>query len=303
MIFKILKKIIFAIVIIYSLDLLIKNIGMLVPLNILTISIVSFLGFPGLITLAFLFNIEVVFLKEDLYNYLDLCLLEDKLPHAFLIETEELNLQFDTLLQYLYKNKMIQNLNFDNNLNLIVIEPDGKEIKSEAISTLQKRFIYKPVNNKYNIYIIKEAEKMNLSASNKLLKFLEEPNQNIIGFLLAKDSQVVTTIKSRCQIFKIINEKKIEDNKDSELLIDLLMDLTIEKELKLKMFFSKFERTDLIYIIEETILKYNHLLSEKDNQISYYSKIIINLDKILHLLKSNVNIDLVLDKLCIEVKD
>ena len=55
MIFKILKKISFAVVIIYSLDLLIKNLGIFVPLNILTITTVSILGFPGLVTLALSF--------------------------------------------------------------------------------------------------------------------------------------------------------------------------------------------------------------------------------------------------------
>ncbi|NLL02344.1 MAG: hypothetical protein GX265_04935 [Mollicutes bacterium] len=55
MIIKIVKKVIFAIVIIYSLDLIIKNFDIFVPLNLITISIVSILGFPGLITLALSF--------------------------------------------------------------------------------------------------------------------------------------------------------------------------------------------------------------------------------------------------------
>lgn len=55
MIIKVLKKLIFAILVIYSLDLIIKNLGFFVPLNIWTISTVSLLGFPGLITLALSF--------------------------------------------------------------------------------------------------------------------------------------------------------------------------------------------------------------------------------------------------------
>lgn len=55
MILRMIKKISFAILIIYGLDLLIKNLGIFVPLNIVTIGTVSVLGFPGLITLALSF--------------------------------------------------------------------------------------------------------------------------------------------------------------------------------------------------------------------------------------------------------
>ena len=55
MITRIVKKICFAFVIIYSLDLLIKNLNIFIPLNVFTISSVTILGFPGLITLALTF--------------------------------------------------------------------------------------------------------------------------------------------------------------------------------------------------------------------------------------------------------
>lgn len=55
MIIKIIKKITFAIIIIYSLDLIIKNFDIFVPLNLITISIVSILGFPGLVSSALSF--------------------------------------------------------------------------------------------------------------------------------------------------------------------------------------------------------------------------------------------------------
>lgn len=55
MILKILKKIIFAILIIYSLNLLMANLSIFVPLNLFTIPFVALLGFPGLTTLAVIF--------------------------------------------------------------------------------------------------------------------------------------------------------------------------------------------------------------------------------------------------------
>ena len=55
MILKIVKKICFALVVIYSLNLLIMNLDIFVPINYFTIVMVSVLGFPGLITLALSF--------------------------------------------------------------------------------------------------------------------------------------------------------------------------------------------------------------------------------------------------------
>ena len=55
MIIKVIKKIIFSILIIYGLDVILSGFNIIVPLNIYTIGIVSLLGFPGLIMLALSF--------------------------------------------------------------------------------------------------------------------------------------------------------------------------------------------------------------------------------------------------------
>jgi len=55
MLLKAIKKICFALVVIYSLNLLIMNLSVFVPINYFTIIVVSLLGFPGLITLAISF--------------------------------------------------------------------------------------------------------------------------------------------------------------------------------------------------------------------------------------------------------
>ncbi len=47
----VLKKIIFAFGIIYGIDVMLKNVGVYLPINILTIGITSFLGVPGLMSL------------------------------------------------------------------------------------------------------------------------------------------------------------------------------------------------------------------------------------------------------------
>jgi len=51
-IYKIIKKIVFAFTIIYSFNIIMESLNLFIPLNALTIGIVTLLGFPGLFTLV-----------------------------------------------------------------------------------------------------------------------------------------------------------------------------------------------------------------------------------------------------------
>lgn len=85
-----------------------------------------------------------------------------------------------------------------------IIEPDGLWIKKEQLDQLQKDFMQTAVQSSYRIYIINNAEKMNVAASNSILKFLEEPEPNIIAILLTDNMyQLLNTIVSRCQIISL----------------------------------------------------------------------------------------------------
>jgi len=52
-----LKKIVFAFGIIYGVNVVLKNVGIYIPMNILTIGLTSFLGVPGLLSLFAIFYI------------------------------------------------------------------------------------------------------------------------------------------------------------------------------------------------------------------------------------------------------
>ena len=67
---------------------------------------------------------------------------------------------------------------------------------------------------------------MNDSSSNTLLKFLEEPNDNIVAILLTKDRyKLLPTIISRCQIISLKSNNIIVDNSNMYLnLIRYLID-------------------------------------------------------------------------------
>ena len=94
---------------------------------------------------------------------------------------------------------------------LKIIKPDGLWIKKEQLLGLQKQFSYKAIQGNKKVYIIYEAEKMNSSAANCMLKFLEEPEDDIIAILISNNiHQLLPTILSRCQIITF-KQNKIED--------------------------------------------------------------------------------------------
>ncbi len=100
------------------------------------------------------------------------------------------------------------------------IYPDGQFIKKEQIDVLQKKFSTKSIESDKRVYIIHDVDRLNSSAANGLLKFLEEPSEGIIGILLTNNSKnVMNTIVSRCQILKFSNndvEEFIKFNKISD---------------------------------------------------------------------------------------
>jgi len=92
------------------------------------------------------------------------------------------------------------------------------------------------------VYLISHADKMSVSASNSLLKFLEEPNPGTVAFLLTEQiQQILPTILSRCQILAFqplaphVMVKKLVENGVKPTKAPLLAQLTnnLEEALKL----------------------------------------------------------------------
>lgn len=106
--------------------------------------------------------------------------------------------------------------NSGNHPDIIEVEPEGKGnyIKIDQIRKIKKQISYKPYESNKKVYIIKEAEKMNLQAANSLLRILEEPPEYAIIILLApSEDLLLPTITSRCQIinFSPLTVEEISD--------------------------------------------------------------------------------------------
>ena len=84
----------------------------------------------------------------------------------------------------------------------------GIERKQGQIGVLEAQEIVKKLQLKsyeggYKVLLVWMAEKMNPSASNKLLKLIEEPPEKTVIILIAEDDeQLIKTIRSRCQLLQ-----------------------------------------------------------------------------------------------------
>jgi DNA polymerase-3 subunit delta' len=99
-------------------------------------------------------------------------------------------------------------------LQSIGIENKQGQIGVNEAEEIVKSLKLKSYEGGYKIMIIWMAEKMNISAANKLLKLLEEPPEKTVFLLVAEnEQQLITTIKSRCQTlhFPILSEADISN--------------------------------------------------------------------------------------------
>jgi DNA polymerase-3 subunit delta' len=85
------------------------------------------------------------------------------------------------------------------NPDVDIISPVDSVIKIEKIRELKSNIFYQPIENKKKVYIIDEADKMTLEASNSLLKVLEEPpGYAVLVLITAFPDSILPTILSRC---------------------------------------------------------------------------------------------------------
>jgi len=94
-----------------------------------------------------------------------------------------------------------------------MIEPDGKQIKNAQIEAFQEFLNIKAYDGKFKVVLIKDADKMNTSSQNRILKTLEEPPADVIILMITNNSEkFLPTVMSRCQIIKLnnISESEIE---------------------------------------------------------------------------------------------
>ncbi|HSH52956.1 MAG TPA: hypothetical protein VK982_14615 [Bacteroidales bacterium] len=105
-----------------------------------------------------------------------------------------------------WRPTLIENPYINQNKWYEIIEIENKQgiiSKNESYEILRKLNL-KTFESEYKFMIIWLPEKMNTYAANKLLKFIEEPPEKTLFFLVSENSeQIIPTILSRTQLIKI----------------------------------------------------------------------------------------------------
>ena len=204
---------------------------------------------------------------ENLYK-------ENKLPNKILLSGYKGIGKALLVKNFLYKvfddnnsHVLINNNSHPNILN-IKKKNDKKNIEIDQIRDIIKFTNQSSFNNKSKFIIIDDVEYLNTSSSNALLKSLEEPNFNVIFFLVNNSNlKILDTIKSRCIEIKInLNQE------DTKLIVNKYFEDNLYDNINNSL--SNFYSTPKFLILLVYYLKENDL-SLVDTRINVLIKNII----------------------------
>lgn len=272
---------------------------------------------------------------DDLKKLFNTITTKKKVGHAFLFNVDD---SYDTSLAISFIKEILKNdianadtgdsqyekfsYQLDNNTfpDLMIIKSFDKVIKKEQILNIKSEMKEKSINSGKQFYIIEYAENLNSSSANALLKFLEEPDDEIIAILVTKNiNKVISTIVSRCQIVNLNHYNRKKDEQYFELALKYLLIYEDKKEKAVSYLSELYEISsdDLKGMINSWIYIYKNVLklllnkdseeannesilalSKKNNIESVIDKL-DKLEKMSNLILYNVNVRIILDELFI----
>ena len=206
-------------------------------------------------------NLSIV--KKKFFDYVDHIIENNKVSHAYIIEIDNYDqdmidiYDFVKMILFNKKHDELEQVNegiiqfIDNNMypDIKLIEPDGNNIRKRQLIELQKEYSNTSLLNNKRIYIIKNAEKMNQASGNTILKFLEEPEDNIVALLLTDNRySILETILSRCQILSLKETNLLDEEEDQFLEFLKFVVNPID-------FFKRYNYFINNYITDKTIAK------------------------------------------------
>ncbi len=140
---------------------------------------------------------------------------KDKLSHAWLIlggEAEERRKLADFAARALlcsggekpcgicpHCRKVLKGIHPD--LSVLEREPDKRELTVDQVRALRQEAWVRPNEAKRRVFLLPEADRLNRSAQNALLKVLEEPPAHAAFLLLGESpAPFLPTVRSRCRL-------------------------------------------------------------------------------------------------------
>lgn len=151
------------------------------------------------------------------YQILSNAIVNNQFNHAYLFETNGYESGLDMAIAFAKAILKIEEMDESNYPELKLIYPEGQTIKKEQLKELQEEFNKKSIMGNNKVYIINQAEKLNVNSANTILKFIEEPPEGIVAILVIDNIyQLLETIISRCQIISLNGQANIT-NTDSTI--------------------------------------------------------------------------------------
>ncbi|HHX8674132.1 TPA: DNA polymerase III subunit delta' [Vibrio alginolyticus] len=152
---------------------------------------------------------------QPIWDNLKVGLESDRIPGALLLQSDQ-GLGIEKLIEFFSQALLCQNyaseacgfchscqLNQSQNhpdLHWIKPEKEGKAITVDQIRACNRLAQESSQLNGYRLFVIEPADFMNESASNALLKTLEEPGAKCLFLLVTHNQErLLPTIRSRCQ--------------------------------------------------------------------------------------------------------
>lgn len=145
---------------------------------------------------------------------------------------------------------------------------DGKDVAVAQVRALRSDAYIRPNEAERKVYIIENAQTMNQSAQNAILKLLEE-GPAYAAFLLLTDNAaaLLPTVRSRCETLSLspADDQAVEvaDPQARDGALTLLRLLTEGNELSMLEFcvtLEKWDRDALEHLFNETVLLLRHAL-------------------------------------------
>ena len=212
--------------------------------------------------------IENIVGNEDKIKYLEKIVEDGNISHAYIFTGLEGIGKLEIAKYFSKKILKEEILSSCPDFKIIEKQEDAKDLQVDLIRDELVNDVYKkPIIADRKIYIIDDAQKMNTTAQNVLLKTLEEPPKYVVIILIATSvDSFLPTIKSRLkevtfnkltksQLKQIIKDENEVENE--ELLIDyangsigrlkkLLLEENLEKIKTLDKFIEIIEEKDVV---------------------------------------------------------
>lgn len=255
----------------------------------------------------------------------------NRLNHAYIIESKNEQLleeeceNFAKEIVDFYREDNININEVDRYSDIVYVKPEKNNISIDTVRSIIGDIYIAPIYSNKKVYLIYNAELMNIQGQNALLKSLEEPPEYIVFILATLNThKLLETIVSRGQLIKIESELE-ETSIDRRTLYEILAKTIRGNELEMFSnmdFFNQYsDKQDKKSLFKEVINffrdinRYKYLGDEyiinnqysdiikKNSYLSFLNleNIICKVEELYSLMDVNLNYQLAIESMILGI--